>query len=51
MYFLHFHFIFYMNSQTANSVDPDQNPLSAGSDLGLHCLPRSQNRDAWLIWG
>ena len=22
----------------ANSVDPDQTPLSAGSDLGLHCL-------------
>ena len=23
----------------ANSVDPDQMPLSAVSDLGLHCLP------------
>ena len=23
----------------ANSEDPDQMPLSAASDLGLHCLP------------
>ena len=23
----------------ANSVDPDQTPRSAASDLGLHCLP------------
>ena len=23
----------------ANSVDPDQTPHSAASDLGLHCLP------------
>ena len=25
----------------ANSVDPDQMPHSAASDLGLHCLPMS----------
>ena len=25
----------------ANSVDPDQTPRSAASDLGLHCLPLS----------
>ena len=25
----------------ANSVDPDQTPGSAASDLGLHCLPMS----------
>ena len=24
----------------ANSVDPDQTPLNAASDLGLHCLLR-----------
>ena len=24
----------------ANSVDPDQMPQSAASDLGLHCLQR-----------
>ena len=24
----------------ANSVDPDQMPHSAASDLGLHCLQR-----------
>ena len=29
----------------ANSVDPDQTPHSAASDLGLHCLPRSQKRE------
>ena len=29
---------------TANSVDPDQTPHSAASDLGLHCLPIS------LLW-
>ena len=28
----------------ANSVDPDQTPRSAASDLGLHCLPIS------LLW-
>ena len=33
-----------------NSVDPDQTPRSAMSDLGLHCLPRSQKWDARLIW-
>ena len=25
----------------ANSVDPDQMPYSAASDLGLHCFPMS----------
>ena len=25
----------------ANSVEPDQMPHFAASDLGLHCLPRS----------
>ena len=25
----------------ANSVDPDQMPQNAASDLGLHCLPVS----------
>ena len=29
-----------------NSVDPDQTPRSAASDLGLHCLPMSILRDA-----
>ena len=28
----------------ANSVDPDQTPQNAASDLGLHCLPMS------LLW-
>ena len=34
----------------ANSLDPDQTLCSAASDLGLHCLPRSQKRHARLIW-
>ena len=34
----------------SNSVDPDQTPHSAASDLCLHCLPRSPKRDARLIW-
>ena len=29
----------------ATSVDPDQTPCSAASDMGLHCLPRSQKWD------
>ena len=28
-----------MDKLIANSGDPDQTPLSAASDLGLHCLP------------
>ena len=34
----------------ANSVDPDQAPHSAASDLGLHGLPVSLLWDARLIW-
>ena len=34
----------------ANSVDADQMPHSAASDLGLHCLPRFHLWDAWYIW-
>ena len=34
----------------ANSVDPDQTLHTAASDLGLHCLPRSQKLNATLIW-
>ena len=33
----------------ANSGDPDQTPHYAASDLGLHCLPMSHNKDARLI--
>ena len=39
---LEFALIFY----SANKVDPDQTPLSSASDLGLHCLYRSQLSDA-----
>ena len=34
----------------ANSVDPDQTPRSAASDLGLHCLPVSLLGDARYKW-
>ena len=34
----------------ANSVDPDQTPRSAASDLGLRCLPKSLLRDARHKW-
>ena len=34
----------------ANSVDPDQRPRSAASDLGLRCSPRYLKRDTLLIW-
>ena len=34
----------------ANSVDPDQTPRSAASDLGLHCLPMSYLWDAKHKW-
>ena len=30
----------------ANSIDPDQTPRSAASDLDLHCLSMSLSRDA-----
>ena len=29
--------------------DPCQTPHSAASDLGLHCLPMSHKKDAWLL--
>ena len=34
----------------ANSVDPDQTPHLAASDLGPHCLPMSLLWNAKLIW-
>ena len=37
----------------ANSLDPDQPPYSAASDLGLHCLPLFHLWDArhkWVIF-
>ena len=46
----HFCLIFDKNFMLANSVDSDQMPRSAASDLSLHCLPMSQKWDARLIW-
>ena len=34
----------------ANSVDPDQTPQNAASDLDLHCLPMSVLWDTRLKW-
>ena len=34
----------------ANSVDPDQTPRSAASDLGHHCLPLTLLLDARHKW-
>ena len=34
----------------ANSVDPDQTPQNAASDLGLHCLQMSLLGDARHKW-
>ena len=33
-----------------NSGDPDQTPHSVASDLGLHHLPMSHEKDARHIW-
>ena len=41
---------FEMSVVNANSVDPDQTPHSAASDLGLHCLPLSHLQDARHKW-
>ena len=43
-------FFLEISELNANSVDPDQTPSSAASDLGLHCLPVSLLWDARLIW-
>ena len=43
-------FFIYIPVLNANSVDPDQTPRSAASDLGLHCLPMSHLWDARLKW-
>ena len=29
---------------------PDQKPHSVASALGMHYLPRSHLKDAWLVW-
>ena len=34
----------------ANSMEPDQTPRSAASDLGLHCLPMSHLWDVRHKW-
>ena len=40
VYCYHFNFILRRNTHLsyANSLDPDQTPRVAASDLGLHCL-------------
>ena len=39
-----------MSVVNANSVDPDQTPRKAASDLSLHCLPISHLWDARHKW-
>ena len=39
-----------MKIMQENSGDPDQTPHSLASDLGLHCLPMSNKKDARHIW-
>ena len=39
-----------MSELNENSVDPDQTPRSAASDLGRHCLPMLLLWDARLEW-
>ena len=34
----------------ASSGDPDETPHSVASDLGLHCLPISNKKEARLKW-
>ena len=34
----------------SNSAEPDQMPRFAASDLDLHCLPVSHEKDARLKW-
>ena len=45
-----FLFYFWLKFLLANNEDPDQTLRYAASDLGLHCVPMSQNWDARLIW-
>ena len=42
-------FLIFIQFFIANSGDPEQTPPFAASDLGLHCLPISQKKDARLI--
>ena len=39
-----------MSELNANSIDPDQMPHSAMSNLGLHCLPKSLLSEARHKW-
>ena len=48
--FLLLSFIIKITVLNANSVDPDQMPRSAASDLDLHYLPMSLLWDAMLKW-
>ena len=46
--FLSLSFFVEISELHVNSVEPDQTPHSAASDLGLHCLPMSLLWDAWV---
>ena len=44
-WYFSFLFMFQYKNMLANSEDPDQNPHSVASDLGLHYLPMSHKRN------
>ena len=52
-YYYYYYYYYYHGLEkylylNANSIDPDQTPRSAASDLGLHCLHMSHLWDARL---
>ena len=48
--FCHNYLQIYEPVPNVNSVNPDQRPRPAASDLGLHCLPMSLLWDARHKW-
>ena len=42
--------IFLKNAIKVDSEEPDQTPRSVPSDLCLHSLPLSRNKDAVTVW-
>ena len=45
-----FIFIQILIERSVNNGDPDHTPHSVASDLGLHCLTMSHEKDARFIW-
>ena len=49
-WFLFLSYFVIISELISNSVDSDQTPRSAASDLGLYCLPMSLLWDSRLKW-